>query len=85
MDTDKHDDIHPISPAGGGGPGASSSAMPLGLNTPMDKWKRPGPLGAKAGEAGVRLSISGVIVAGGELSKGTIVAVNTAAAKTPSQ
>ena len=33
----------------------------------------------------MKLAISGVIAAGGELSRATIIAVNTAAAKTPSQ
>jgi hypothetical protein len=57
----------------------------MGLNPKMDKWKRPGSLGTHESLAGVKLAISGVIVAGGELSKGTIRAVNHAAAKTPSQ
>jgi hypothetical protein len=80
-----NDDIHPNAPAGGGGPGAFRSATPAGLNPEMDKWNRPGPLGTPAGGASVKLAISGVIVAGGELSQATIVAVNHAAAKTPSQ
>lgn len=81
----ENDDIHPHAPAGGGGPGAFTSAAPMGLKPEMDKWKRPGSLSTHDGEAGVKLAISGVIVAGGELSKSTIVAVNNAAAQTPSQ
>lgn len=81
----ENDDIHPNAPAGGGGPGAFSSAAPVGLNPEMDKWKRPGSLGNPTGDVAVKLAINGVIVAGGELSQGTIVAVNTAAAKTPPQ
>ena len=81
----KNDDIHPNAPAGGGGPGRFRSATPMGTNPGMDKWMRPGPLGTNREEIAATLKISGVIVAGGPLSQGTIVAVNQAAAKTPSQ
>jgi hypothetical protein len=79
----ENSNLHPDSPAGGGGPGGFASAAPTGRNPEMDKWNRPGPLGA--GDLPVKLTISGVIAAGGELSKGTIVAVNKAAAATPSK
>ena len=81
----ENDDIHPNAAAGGGGPGAFTSAAPLGLNPKLDQWKRPGSLGTHDVDSAVKLAISGVIVAGGELSKGTVVAVNSTAAKTPSQ
>lgn len=81
----KNDDIHPNAPAGGGGPGAFRSAAPMGANPGMDKWMRPGPLGTEHKEVAETLKISGVIVAGGQLSQKTIVAVKKAAAKTPSQ
>ena len=51
----------------------------------MDKWLHPGPLGTDHKEVAATLKISGVIVAGGPLSLGTIVAVNKAAVKTPLQ
>ena len=38
-------DVHPNAPAGGGGPGAFVGAGPTGNNSPIDKWKAPGPLG----------------------------------------
>ena len=79
------DDIHPNAPAGGGGPGAFRSAVPLGANPSMDKWMRSGQLGFNQNKVAVTLMINGVIVAGGPLSQGTIVAVNKAAEKTPSQ
>jgi len=79
----KNNDIHPNAPAGGGGPGAFRSAAPMGTTPDMDKWMHPGPLGTKHKEVAVTLKISGVIVAGGPLSQGTITAVNKAAEKTP--
>jgi hypothetical protein len=78
----KNDDIHPNAPAGGGGPGVFRSAAPLGANPGMDKWMIPGPLGTKVAE---KLTIGGVIVAGGALSAKTIEAVNNVAVRTPSQ
>lgn len=81
----KDDDIHPNAPAGGGGPGAFRSASPMGMNPAMDKWMRPGPLGVEPKRVTTKLEVSGVIVAGGPLSEKTIVAVNKAAAATPSQ
>lgn len=38
---DKSSDTHPDAPAGGGGPGAFKSAMPLGANPEMDRWRAP--------------------------------------------
>lgn len=81
----KNDDIHPNAPAGGGGPGGFRSAVPMGANQGMDKWMSPVPLGTKHKEVAATLKISGVVVAGGHLSQGTIVAVNKATAETPSQ
>ena len=81
----KSDDIHPNAPAGGGGPGAFRSATPMGTNTNMDKWMHPGPLGTTHEKVAATLNVGGVIVAGGPLSEETIVAVNKAASKTPSQ
>lgn len=46
---------------------------------------RRGPLGAGQANAAATLNISGTVVAGGALSDATILAVNAAAAKTPSQ
>ncbi len=37
--------LHPDSPAGGGGPGAFKSATPLGTNPELDPWRSPQPLG----------------------------------------
>lgn len=39
--------IHPNAPAGGGGAGAFRSAGPLGTNSRLDQWMRPGPLGTE--------------------------------------
>lgn len=82
---EKDDDIHPNAPAFGAGGGSFRSAAPLGTNPGMDKWLHPGPLGTDHKEVAATLKISGVIVAGGPLSLGTIVAVNKAAVKTPLQ
>lgn len=38
-------DLHPNAPAGGGGPGAFKSPMPLGANPEIDRWGGPQPLG----------------------------------------
>lgn len=78
-------DIHPNAPAGGGGPGAFRSAVATGMNPAMDQWSRPGPLGLQRGSTHAKLTISGVIVAGGDLSQATIVAVNIAAASSSVQ
>jgi hypothetical protein len=43
---DKLSDIHPDAPAGGGGPGAFKSPMPLGANPAMDRWRAPQPMGS---------------------------------------
>jgi len=42
---DKLSDLHPDAPAGGGGPGAFKSTMPLGANLELDQWRGPQPLG----------------------------------------
>jgi hypothetical protein len=42
---DRLSDIHPDAPAGGGGPGAFRSKMPLGANFEFDRWRCPQPLG----------------------------------------
>lgn len=42
----KPSNLHPVAPAGGGGPGAFSSPQPLGANPALDKWRNPPPLGA---------------------------------------
>lgn len=81
----KGDAIHPNAPASPGGPGAFRSPAPIGANPIMDKWKCPKPLGTKVENCAATVAISGVIVAGGPLSQQTILAVNEAAAKTPSQ
>ena len=81
----KNDDIHPNAPAFKAGNGAFRSAAPLGANPDMDKWMRPGALGLGDKVTAEKLKISGEVVAGGSLSQGTIVAVNKAAAITPSQ
>jgi hypothetical protein len=39
-------DLHPDAPAGGGGPGAFKSPMPLGANPELDRWRCPQPLGS---------------------------------------
>jgi hypothetical protein len=87
IDTDmvKNDDIPPNAPAGGGGPGNFQSVGPVGANPNTDKWMHPGPLGTAQNIAGEQLKISGVIVAGGSLSQGTIVAINKVVEKTPVQ
>lgn len=81
----KPDEVHPNSPAGGGGNGSFRSAGPLGTNPRMDHWGRPGPLGTDHLLVVETLNITGVIVAGGHFSQNTIVAVNKAAAQTPQQ
>ena len=81
----KPDEVHPNSPAGGGGNGSFRSAGPLGTNPGMDHWGRPGPLGTDHLLVVETLKITGVIVAGGHFSQNTIVAVNKAAAQTQQQ
>jgi heme-binding NEAT domain protein len=44
----KLSDLHPKAPAGGGGPGAFKSPMPLGANPEVDRWGCPQPLGHDA-------------------------------------
>lgn len=78
-------DIHPNAPAGGGGPGAFASPAQAGLDPKMDQWKRPGTLNAQKPATDVKLTISGVIIAGGDLSNATKTTVNAAGAKTPVQ
>lgn len=41
----KATDLHPVAPAGGGGPGAFSSPQPMGTNPALDKWRNPQPMG----------------------------------------
>lgn len=78
--------IHPNAPAGGGGPGTFTNAGPLGSDPDAGQFQRPGPLGAQGKkDDDVKLTITGVVVAGGPLSKLDIIAVNEAAKKTPSQ
>ena len=45
----KNDNVHPNAPAGGGGPGAFRSALPMGADPGQDKWMHPGPLGDTLG------------------------------------
>lgn len=77
--------IHPNAPAGGGGPGNFGSAAPLGHNSTIDRWDKPGVLGVGPETGEAKLKINGVIAAGGPLSARTIAAVNSAAQKVPSQ
>lgn len=81
----KPDEVHPNSPAGGGGSGSFRNAVALGTNPSMDRWVRPGPLGTDHIVVIEKLKITGVIVAGGSLSQNTIVAVNKAAEQTQQQ
>jgi hypothetical protein len=74
-----NDHIHPDAPAGGGGPGGFRSPAPAGTTPGIDKGRVPGPLAGAAPP--VKLVISGKIVAGGDLSRNTILAVNKAAEK----
>jgi hypothetical protein len=84
MNMSGNDDVNPNAPAGGGGPGGFRSALALGQNPGMDSWQAPS-LKGHAAKVSTKLTISGVIVAGGDLSKATIVEVNAAAAKTHEQ
>ena len=81
----KPDEVHPNSPAGGGGNGSFRNPGALGTNPGMDHWMRPGPLGSDHILVVEKLKITGVIVAGGPLSQNTVVAVNKAATQTPQQ
>lgn len=76
--------IDPRAPAHPAGAGAFKSAAPIGSNPQLDRWNRPGTLGADHQGATVP-TINGSIVAGGPLSEATIAAVNRAGAKTPAQ
>lgn len=82
------DDINPNAPAGGGGPGRFASARSTGMNSAMDKWLAPPPHISepqKVAATSVKLTIPVTVVAGGELSRATIIKVNDAAKTTPSQ
>lgn len=73
--------------AGGSGPGpigvgANQPVVDAGTNAMMDH-QVPQPEGLKT--ASSEIKISGTIVAGGPLTKETLVQVNAAAAKTPKQ
>lgn len=79
------DDIHPNAPSGGGGPGNFCSVAPTGQNPSFDQWMTPGPLGMACYMPDEVLKITGVVIAGGPLSKASISAVNKAAERTPLQ
>ncbi len=83
MPENDYDCVHPSSPAFSGGAGGFTSGRGTGRDPEMDKWNHPGPLDTSKTKA--KLTIHGTIVAGGELSSSTIVAVNKAAASTPKQ
>ena len=72
---------HPQAPAGGGGTGPARGAATAGVRPGTDAGNKPGPLGVNAPV----LKITGVIVAGGPLSAGTINAVNEAAKDVPAR
>lgn len=78
-------EIHPDAPTGGGGLGKFKSVLILGLDPNQDKWRAPAARGKVAGVAPEKLTISGVIVAGGTLSNATVVQMNKVAVRTPAQ
>ena len=77
--------IHPDAPAGGGGPGKFKSALVTGAHPSMDRWRAPAARGQLHAVAPDKLDITGLIVAGGELSNATVVQINKAAKQTPSR